>query len=206
MAWTTPRTWTTGETVTAALMNAQVRDNLNETDAASVSAAGDLVYADAANSMGSSLAIGSTNQMLCSDGSGPVWRTPNGDYDSGTGSGTGTSFQGLAALTSYAFAAEIYVTVTTGTVALIAYQATMSNSNAGSTTYLNMAITGATTASASNKWEANYESTAANDRARIGVTVIEDGLTAGSNTFTLQGKVSAGTGTFSYPIISVVAF
>jgi hypothetical protein len=29
MAWTTPRTWSTGETVTAAIMNAHVRDNLN---------------------------------------------------------------------------------------------------------------------------------------------------------------------------------
>ncbi len=29
MAWTTPRTWAPGETVTAALMNAQLRDNLN---------------------------------------------------------------------------------------------------------------------------------------------------------------------------------
>lgn len=27
MAWTSPRTWTTGETVTAAMMNEQVRDN-----------------------------------------------------------------------------------------------------------------------------------------------------------------------------------
>ena len=28
MAWTTPRTWTTGETVTASLLNTHVRDNL----------------------------------------------------------------------------------------------------------------------------------------------------------------------------------
>jgi hypothetical protein len=28
MAWTTPRTWTTGEVVTAAMMNTHVRDNL----------------------------------------------------------------------------------------------------------------------------------------------------------------------------------
>jgi hypothetical protein len=29
MAWTTPRTWVSGETVTAALMNTHVRDNLS---------------------------------------------------------------------------------------------------------------------------------------------------------------------------------
>lgn len=30
MAWTTPRTWVAGETVTAALLNAHLRDNLRE--------------------------------------------------------------------------------------------------------------------------------------------------------------------------------
>lgn len=29
MAWTAPRTWTTGELVTAAIMNTHIRDNLN---------------------------------------------------------------------------------------------------------------------------------------------------------------------------------
>ncbi len=29
MAWTTPRTWVTGELVTAAMLNAHVRDNFN---------------------------------------------------------------------------------------------------------------------------------------------------------------------------------
>lgn len=32
MAWTTPRTWTTGEVVTAAIMNTHVRDNLDDLD------------------------------------------------------------------------------------------------------------------------------------------------------------------------------
>lgn len=30
MAWTNPRNWTTGELVTAALLNEQWRDNINE--------------------------------------------------------------------------------------------------------------------------------------------------------------------------------
>ena len=29
MAWSSPRTWTTGELVTAAMLNTDVRDNLN---------------------------------------------------------------------------------------------------------------------------------------------------------------------------------
>jgi hypothetical protein len=37
MAWTTPRTWTTGELVTAAIMNAHIRDNQNVINPAGVS-------------------------------------------------------------------------------------------------------------------------------------------------------------------------
>jgi len=37
MAWTTPRTWTTGELVTAAIMNAHVRDNQGVLNPAGVS-------------------------------------------------------------------------------------------------------------------------------------------------------------------------
>jgi hypothetical protein len=32
MAWTTPRTWVDGENVTAAIMNAHIRDNLSDLD------------------------------------------------------------------------------------------------------------------------------------------------------------------------------
>lgn len=38
MAWTAPRTWVTGETVTAALMNTHVRDNLTALKAATLPA------------------------------------------------------------------------------------------------------------------------------------------------------------------------
>ena len=40
MAWTTPRTWTTNEIVTAAMLNTDVRDNLNALSAHSHSGAG----------------------------------------------------------------------------------------------------------------------------------------------------------------------
>src|SRR4051812_39892788 len=49
MAWTAPRTWVTGELVTASIMNSAVRDNLTELRAGGVAMAsqaiGDLVYA-----------------------------------------------------------------------------------------------------------------------------------------------------------------
>ena len=73
MAWGAPRTWVSGETVTAALMNAHIRDNLLETCPATVTTAGDITYADAANSMGSRLGIGAANTILTSNGSAPTW-------------------------------------------------------------------------------------------------------------------------------------
>lgn len=51
MAWTAPRTWVTGELVTATLLNAHLRDNLLETAPAKVTTAGDLVYATGAGEL-----------------------------------------------------------------------------------------------------------------------------------------------------------
>lgn len=49
MAYTAYRTWTTGEIVTAALMNEQVKDNGLLTAPAIMTAQGDLIYGSAAN-------------------------------------------------------------------------------------------------------------------------------------------------------------
>lgn len=51
MAWTAPATVITGDLLTAALWNAQVRDNMLETAAAKVTTAGDIVYATGANAL-----------------------------------------------------------------------------------------------------------------------------------------------------------
>jgi hypothetical protein len=55
MAWTTPRTWVSGELVTAALMNSALRDNLNMLDggrlAIASQAAGDVVYASSSTAL-----------------------------------------------------------------------------------------------------------------------------------------------------------
>ena len=49
MAWTTPRTWTTGEVVTAALLNAQIKGNMDLSAPAIMTTAGDIIYASGAN-------------------------------------------------------------------------------------------------------------------------------------------------------------
>ncbi len=208
MAWTAPRTWVTGETVTAALMNAQIRDNFLETSAATVTTAGDLVYADAANSMGSRLAIGAATTHLVSMGSAPVWRVVATDVDTGSDTGISTSYVTLAAggVSNWAFATEIEVTVTTGTVALVLFQATLFNNTGGSLTSMSYSVSGATTVAADDGHAIQYESSNANDQAQFGSFDLRTGLTAGSNVFTLEGRVTANTGTISRPEIAVLAF
>ena len=49
MAWTTPRTWVTGEVVPAALLNAQIKGNLDLSAPAIMTTAGDIIYASGAN-------------------------------------------------------------------------------------------------------------------------------------------------------------
>jgi len=55
MAWSAPRTWVSGELVTAALMNSALRDNLNMLDggrlAITSQAAGDVVYASSSTAL-----------------------------------------------------------------------------------------------------------------------------------------------------------
>ena len=203
MAWTAPRTWVTGETVTAALMNAHIRDNLLETSAATVTTAGDLTHADAANSL-IRLGIGAANTHLVSDGSAPVWRSVATDVDTGTGSSSSTSYTKMVA--GFDFATEVEVTVTTGTVALVLWKASLSNTTAGSTTHLSYSVSGATTTAASNNNQIKYEASVANDGAEFSGFDLRTGLTAGSNVFTLEGRVNANAGTVARPEIAVLAF
>ncbi len=63
MAWTAPRTWVAGENVTAAIMNAHVRDQFLEVAPAVVTTAGDLLVADGSQSL-KRLAMGAADDTL----------------------------------------------------------------------------------------------------------------------------------------------
>ena len=209
MAWTAPRTWVTAETVTAALMNAEIRDNFLETSAATVTTAGDIAFADAANSMGSRVALGAANTHLVSDGSAPVWRGITSDADEGSGTRDagmlGTDFVSLD--TGWGFTGEIEVTVTTGTEALVLFKAfTFGVDTAGALIVMSYAVSGATTVAASDTHAMRYESSNANDTAGFGAFDLRAGLTAGSNTFTLEAKANVGIGAIARPEIAVIAF
>lgn len=207
MTWNAPATATTGQNVTAAFWNAQIRDNFLETSAATVTTAGDIAFADAANSMGSRLGIGAANSHLVSDGSAPVWRGIATDVDTGVSTGTPTIYASLADGVQWpGFSSNaVAVTITTGTLALVLFKAELSNDTAGSRTLLSYVVSGATTAPASDTRNINFESGAANDIAEFGGFDLAT-LTAGSNTFSLEGRVDGNTGTIRRPEIAVIAF
>lgn len=209
MAWTAPRTWVTGETVTAALMNAHIRDNFLETSAATVTTAGDLVYADAANSMGTRLAIGATHSLLVSDGSIPVWGTvgfDSGDasYVSAPSPGDPSTYQPLTS-TNWGSGTDVAVTVTTSNRARVDLYAGLQNNAVGAITNLSYAVSGATTTASSDIRAIRYESSVANDLATFGGWDYAT-LTAGSNVFTVEANVTAGVSTITRPRIFVTPY
>ncbi len=85
------------------------------------------------------------------------------------------------------------VTVTTGTVALVHFAATLWNSTAGSHSYLSVAVSSATTRAANDDWGTFLKSTANNSAGRLGMTTLMTGLTPGSNVFTVNARADANT-------------
>lgn len=89
MAYTVVPTLNTGDLETAAWANTYIKDNFAASEVGIVTAAGDLVYASAANAL-AVLPIGATGQWVRSTGSAIQWITPNDampvDEPAGTGS------------------------------------------------------------------------------------------------------------------------
>ena len=66
MAWTAPRTWVTGEVITASIGNTHWRDNFLETGPALVTTKGDVLIAAGANNL-NRMGVGSNQQYLVAD-------------------------------------------------------------------------------------------------------------------------------------------
>lgn len=171
MAWSAPFTAVANTVYTAAQFNQYVRDNLNETAPAKATSAGSYFAADGVNSI--------------------AQRTPTGAIVLTSETTTSSSFTDLATTGPS-------VTVTTGPFAWVAYHCQLENSGAGFS-YAGVDVTGATSISPALNRTVNVSGSAG---VRIGAstTVLYEGglaLTPGSNTFTMQYRVSSGTGTFA---------
>lgn len=74
-----------GETVTAALLNTHVRDNLTETAPSKVTTAGDIVYATAANALARLAGGDSLDHQVLRASAAPVWSSISDVIDLGHG-------------------------------------------------------------------------------------------------------------------------
>ena len=75
MAWETPRTWTTGEVVTAALLNSQLKGNSDLAAAAIMTTAGDIIFASASNTPARLAKDANATRVLTNTGTSnvPAW-------------------------------------------------------------------------------------------------------------------------------------
>lgn len=162
MAWTTPRTWTTTELVTAAMMNTHVRDNLD---------------------------------FLAG------WESALSNQDI-TGF-TNTSYADLDALTTAPFSSPVIVSVLTGTTAQVTISCARVSQTTAGTLFLGYRISGATTRAADDDFGVRYAAGGAIISSTF--THLATGLTAGTNTFELQAKVTSNSGNLSNPSILVMA-
>lgn len=188
MAWTAPMTAVSNTVFTAAQWNTYVRDNMLQSLPALASAtAGNHYVSTAANAMAE--------------------RTITSATAVGVSTTTATSYGNLAD------AVTTSVTATTGTAALVFFSAKMANSLADTTCQVSVAVSSATTIASSDSWMLSQDGLPATRSGRGGMVhlfspnngIASNGLTAGSNVFTLQYKVSAGTGTFQRRDIAVIA-
>ena len=168
MAWTAPVTWV-AQALTAALLNEQISDNMNETAPGKASAAGRMIITDGANSI--------------------VERIPS-QVDVDTSETTsGTNYTDLAT-------SGPAITATTGTNAIVIISAQMSNDTGGQQCRVGVDVSSATTIAAADEDSIAYESSNAIDIIRMSTIIMFDGLTAGSNVFKMEYRVTGGTGTF----------
>jgi hypothetical protein len=167
MAWSTPLTAVASSALTAAQWNASVRDNLLQTAVAKVTTAGSHFVATGSHTL--------------------AQRTIVDDIVETTGSSSSTSYINLSSVGPY-------VNATTGVKALTWMNCSMSNSVMAGGTYASLEIYGDTTLAPSDARGLYLQNDIGHD-VRAGVCTLND-TTPGSNTFRMQYRVAAGTGTW----------
>lgn len=179
MAYSTPLTATSNATLTAAQWNASVRDNILETAVAKATAAGQFFVSTAATALAA--------------------RTPAAAGVSTAETTTSTSYTALTT-------PGPTVTVTTGTQAFVVVSARQANSTSTAETYSSFTIGAPTSLAASDNFAYFFQAPAVNGAGRASAALLVTGMTTGTQSFTMQYRVSAGTGTFSARQISVIPF
>jgi len=211
MAWTAPSTWVAGAILTAAQLNTQLRDNLlaggpiYATEALRDAAITSPFEGQRAYITGSTIAAATGTTTAVPTGiqtiyNGAAWVCVTEVGASSTTVGTTTSTSFVTTLTGDATA--ISTTLQTGTSALIYLNSASYSTTASNTNTLTVSVSGATTIAAAdgNGVQSSPPSGFYTSLARVFVLT---GLTAGTNTFTLNYKVSGGTAGFATRSLAV---
>jgi hypothetical protein len=169
MTWTAPKTFTSA-VLTAADLNQQIRDNLNQCAPANFTDTGKYFVSTGPNQLAmrqykkaTSLATSQTTSTSYTD-------LPDG---------LGPS-----------------VTCETGTEALVIYGCEMSNSTAGWSCFMSIAVSGATSIAADTNVNCLRSMSGANVNLQASQVWYIDTLNPGTNTFTAKYAVGGNTGTF----------
>ena len=200
MAWTAPSTFVAGAILTAAQLNTNVRDNtlaggpIYATEALRDAAITSPFEGQRAYITGSTVAAATglvtavpTGIQTIYNGAAWVCVTPVAS-DTITG-GTTTSLTYTPTLTSGG--TNPSVTISTGTTALVSWGATMLSPATGIGIFVAVAVSGATTQAASDNLSPSAE---IGYYLSVQTSLVFTGLTAGTNTFTLQYRLNtAGT-------------
>lgn len=214
MAWSDPGDFTSGQILTAAQMDAIREGMFFGMPTFATEAARDTAYGTPLSPIalqegmrayiqGSTVAAASggstavpTGITTVYNGSAWVCTTPVSAYTSNAGTYTGsTAFTATLGGTP---GTNPSVTLATGTTALVSISALTANNNAAGGAIISVAVSGATTLAASLDYAANYDNTSANYFLTIGHTFVITGLTAGTNTFTLNYSNNNATFTATY--------
>lgn len=179
MAWNAPITFVANAVLTAAQLNAQVRDNLLETAPAKATAANRIMVTTGANALAE--------------------REIKDDVIETEQSTDSTTYADLGTIGPT-------VTLTTGTLALVLINAHVKHDTSGGHAWASFAVTGATTSVAVDGRAVLFSADVTGTGGiRAGVASLI-ALTAGSNTFTMKYRVSGSgtTGRFGRRRIQVV--
>lgn len=185
MAWTAPKTFTSGSVLLFSELNTYLRDNLNQTFPA-------LATTD--------------NQYLVSTGA----NAPGVRSVKAARVETAETF--VSAGGTFGDCATVGPTVssvTTGTRALIFVSCCSSASTANPPTRMGFAVSGATTSGASTNQcfsTSDPRTPAVNCRTAGCMVLSRTDLTAGSNTFTAKYQIDSGTATFQHRELIVMPF
>jgi hypothetical protein len=176
MAWTAPMTAVSGTIWTAAQFNAHIRDNLAETMPGKATAAGRIFTSNGLNSIAE--------------------RVPSSAQVTTTETTTSTSYTNLSTNGPE-------VTVTTGRSALV-WIMTRAQHSSNAECRASVAVSSATSISASDNWCWLQAGVTSSNPNRFGVCHLFTNLTPGSNVFTMKYRTSSGTATFLHRDLIVI--